>query len=246
MVNTVTNGEYIVKYRDVDCYDRMKASAITEIFEELVTENSVMLGIDLNTVRSYGVKWIVSKIRVVLDGSLCYGKKLFISTWPKKPGVVKCERMFKARDEVGREVAKVSSTWCVLSVDGDKILKSSAVKSPADAVYSDENADASAAPRPRPTVGELAFSHKFMYTDIDENRHVNNIVYVRLAENALSVEERKNLRLTGFEADFLAQAFEGESVSVYKETVDGVLYVSERVGEKEVFRGAFAFEKVGE
>ena len=244
-MNTVLTDEYIVKNRDVGFNSLFKPSAILELFEDLVSVNSKDIGIDIETVRSYGIKWIITKIIVKMEKTPRLGEKLVVSTWPKKPGAIKCLRYFTAKSCGGESLIDISSVWCVLGIDDDKILRASEVKMPADAVFSEEEAEVSGIPRPAPALdGKLLFDYEFSYGDIDINRHVNNIAYLRLAENAFSFKELEKKRIVGFETDFLAQSFEGDKALIYRRDDGNVVYVSILVSGKEVFRCSFLLEDI--
>lgn len=243
-MNTVLTEEYIVKNRDVGFDSCMKPSAILGLFEDLVSVNSRNLGIDLETVRSYGVKWVITKIILKTKKLPHWGEKLTVSTWPKKPGTIKCERYFTVKNNSGDKIVDISSVWCVLGLEDNKILHASEVRTPADAVFSEEEAETSGIPRPTSVIGEPCFEYKFGYGDIDVNRHVNNIAYMRLAENVFSFKELEKKHIVGFETDFLAQSFEGEKASVIRRSDGNVVYVSIFVVSKEVFRCSFLLEDV--
>lgn len=243
-MNTVKHGEYTIKSRDVDFRDDIKISALVDIFEDLVAENSRDLKIDIDSVKEYGLKWVITKITAVVKSQLKSGDVIKIKTWPKKPSAVKFMRAFTAENEKGERVVDISSVWCVLSAETDRVMPASKVVMPEGAVFSEENTDTSAAPRAFSFVdGELIFNYKFMYGDIDANRHVNNVAYIRLAENALTTNEYSGRKLASFETDFLSQSYEGDIASVYKKIDGDKVYVSIKVNDKEVFRMAAVFEK---
>lgn len=242
-MNTVKYGEYVVKSRDVDFKDDIKISALVDVFEDLVAENSKDLKIDIDSVAEYGLKWVITKISAVVKKQLKSHDSIKIATWPKKPSAVKFMRSFKADDENGVRAVDISSVWCVLSRETDKIMPASKVIMPDGAEFSDENTDTAAAPHALSfTDGTLVFDYKFVYGDIDGNRHVNNVAYIRLAENSLSTSEYAGKRLAAFEANFLSQSYEGDEAFVYKKTDGNTVFVSIRVKEKEVFRMAIDFE----
>ena len=88
-MNTVLTSEYIVKNRDVGFDSLFKPSALLELFEDLVSVNSKDIGIDIQTVRSNGIKRIITKIIVKINKTPRYGEKIIIYTWPKKPRAIK-------------------------------------------------------------------------------------------------------------------------------------------------------------
>ncbi|HBK02192.1 MAG TPA: hypothetical protein DDY77_04095 [Clostridiales bacterium] len=154
-------------------------------------------------------------------------------------------RYFTAKSCGGESLIDISSVWCVLGIDDDKILRASEVKMPADAVFCAEEAEVDGIPRPVSALdGKLMFDYKFSYGDIDINRHVNNIAYLRLAENAFSFKELEKKRIVGFETDFLAQSFEGDKALVYRRDDGNAVYVSILVSGKEVFRCSFLLEDI--
>lgn len=139
------------------------------------------------------------------------------------------------KNSEGETAIAARTEVCVIDLDSQRIRRISSVDFPEDVgIY----------PSPAgfgftrfPTVG-LREEYKFYVpsTSIDMCGHVNNVEYLRFILNATSVEKEKTRPVRETEINFVAQAREGEELTVFSaEDGEGEFYEI-KSGEKVVAR----------
>lgn len=238
---------------DVDLTGQLSVPGLAELFQELAADHSRELGADhdrlLENSRAY---WVVARIRMRLFGGAGFGDPVTATTWPLRPDRVRFDREMTVTTEDGRQIAAVSSEWCVLDADTHRIRRADSVCFPMDLPFREERAGAGERARlPRSTDGmEACFSHTVRYTDLDMNRHTNNAVYTKLAMDSFSAAELEERPVTQFEIAFLKESFEGDTLTLWRRQAENGVYmigINDQNGETvfSAFAGASAADGEG-
>lgn len=150
--------------------------------------------------------------------------------------------------EGGDMLVGVYSEWCVLNTAGTGLVR------PADLGFEPGEHYITPFLPPAPLDGgELPSPAAFVYerkiriSDIDMNRHTNNLRYLAMATDVLSAKEWEALEPRGMELRFLGQSYEGNVLRFFRQ--DGknsmLLYALSEEG-KEIFRAVLAYAPRGE
>ena len=213
---------------DVDLTGQLSVPGLAELFQELAADHSRELGADhdrlLDNSHAY---WVVARIRMRLCGGAGFGDTVTATTWPLRPERVRFDREMTVVTEAGRQIAAVSSEWCVLDADTHQIRRADSVCFPTDLPFREERAGAGERVRlARSADGmEDCFSHTVRYTDLDMNCHTNNVTYTRLAMDTFSAEELKRQPVTQFEIAFLKESYEGDTLTLWRKTAENGVYI---------------------
>ena len=90
---------------------------------------------------------------------------------------------------------------------------------------------------------DLVYQKTIMATDIDLNNHTNNMIYNRIALDAFTVQELKQMSIKEYEIYFVNESYEGEVVDVFKKKVKSYYYIEGKSGDKTIFRVVIKFKK---
>lgn len=216
---------------DVAFCGRALPSHIMSIFQDAVTDHTAILGVGANTIiKTIGAKWVITRVRIEIDGTLSVGDEYTVSTWPLKAGPLRFGRTFVLEKD-GQIIAKAFTEWCLLSAKTNEVMRSSALTLPIDEYLTDKaiTGKFSCAKTQNP---QLIYTHTVRQSDLDINRHVNNITYIKFALDCLTTDELEKINIDSFEMYYISQCFEGETLSLYRE---GNL-IEARCDERVVFR----------
>ncbi len=206
-------------------------SHIMSIFQEAVTEHTAILGVGANTIiKTIGAKWVITRVRFEIDGTLSVGDEYTVSTWPLAAGPLRFGRTFTLEKD-GKIIVRAFTEWCLLDVKTDEVMRSNVLTMPIDEYLTDKAIDGkfSGAKAETPT---LVYTHTVRASDLDINRHVNNVTYIKFALDCLTTDELEKTDIKSFEMYYTSQCFEGEELSLYRENN----LIEARCGERVVFR----------
>lgn len=243
VLNTLRDT-YVVNYSDCDVFYEMTIPKMLNLFEDLIGKHTTQMQIDMETVRrNYGVKWVVTKIIMKIDKRPRNTDVLQVFTWPHKPGFVKFGRSGAFKDTKGEDCVRFYSDWCILDVKTDKLLKTSTLPSVISDYRTDKAVDKEEL-KESDNAFEYVYSKKATFSDLDANRHVNNVAFVKFSLDVFSTSTFDEKQIDYVENEFLGQCYEGDVIDVYLRKINEDTYsILEKRGENAVFRMYVCFKQ---
>lgn len=234
----------------IPCYDtdeacRMRPAAFLNYAQELAGDNAAMLGFGYDDLISQNLVWIISRIRAEFTRMPLWRERIRLSTWHRG-----CAGPFYIRDSVledteGRRLAAMTSSWAVLDLTERKVVRDLPAAMDPASVCSEVALDPPCVRMrlPRDISMSPAGMHRVAYSDIDKNRHVNNVRYVDWAMDALDLELVKSVPLRELEIDFIMEARAGDTVVLSTGRLAGsqTWYVEGTLDGRPSFIARFAF-----
>ncbi len=180
--------------------------------------------------------WVVTKIKLKIFGDLHSQDKVSVSTWTHELSGVRAKRdcEIKLKNKV---VAKAVTEWCCLDAETRKIRRLSSIVYPelemektktSNLEFSNLKIDV--------TEKHFAYSRVVRSTDIDVNNHTNNMKYVNMAMDALTLEELKNNFVVEFEIYFMNESYFKDEIDVFKYVKGNTIYIEGKIQDKSVFK----------
>lgn len=241
----IYSDKHTIQIRETNPDFTLSLTSIMSIFLDCVGKHCDLLGVDLKSlIEEQNARWIVSKIKLVVDKIPMSGDTLTVSTWPLKAGFVKFERDFDAKFKDGKSSFRISSDWCVLDTVTKKLRKSETVKFP-PLNYETKRGVTEQFEKFSSEISEqdFIFTKEIRFTDIDQNNHTNNAVYSKITMDCFTLEEINSLSLKSYEINFLAQSFYGDKIDVFKKKVSDTTYVIlGKTQSTNVFKSIISFE----
>lgn len=239
MIDNIYSENFKIYSSNVDVNSNLRFDAILSYFQDLTTSHSTLMKIDHDSLMaSSNAFWVLSKIKFKIDGTFKTGAELLGSTWPIKPSAIRFLRDYKITAKCGEINGK--SEWCILDADTLAIRKFSTIVYP-ELQHKEERTLVGDFSRLNVEVdcSDLIYRYKTLFTDIDCNRHVNNVAYARMALNAFTVEEFENSNFNAFEIHFISQTYLANEIDVYKKQTDIGVYVEGKIEDKTIFKCLF-------
>lgn len=240
-----------IKTHDVSSYtvDYNKKYTLCALLRHAQSEafyHAQEMGIDGKKIwDEYKAIWIITRLRVDMEQMPDWSDVIEVETYPLAPGLVRMERECLLRHN-GQVFARVSSEWVILDKDRGMPRRPAKTGYPMDLEHREGRVAGEYTNfAPEYTEQDFVYAYMARVSDLDMNMHVNNIAYVRLAQDVFTLTELKDKRLTSFEIVFKAQSYEGDELRLYrKEIGDGVYYVSAVNSDgKRIFDTMFTYEK---
>lgn len=190
---------------------------IMRIFQSAVTQHTHLLGVDAPAVyKKLGAKWVITRIRFEIDKRLRVGDEYTVSTWPLEAKPLRFGRSFVISTKDGTAV-RAYSDWCLLDTKTDAVIRSSRLSMPIDEYLTDTVTESKfSMAKGEFTADDALFSRTMRVSDLDLNRHVNNISYIKLALDCFSANELDALDIKSFEMYYVSQCYEGDTLTLYR------------------------------
>lgn len=171
----------------------------------------------------YGICWILSKYHVKVLERATFNEQLEMETWlepSRSPVRLQPNLRISCK---GKVYATGQMELCLANVKDQKLERLSAIDFPDDVT---EHCDADV-PRVRKLRVDRegmqpAYTYTVRYSDLDNNRHMNNLHYIDLVENVFGSGFYAQHPISEMELEYVNQCYEGDQVEVlYKLEGDG-------------------------
>lgn len=171
-----------------DMLSTWRPSAILESMQDASGHHCDLLGIGRDDLRSRGLVWVVNRYELVMDSYPRFGDTVLVETFPLPTRHGFYPRYYAFHGEDGQEYGYGCGLWSVLDLE-----KRAMVSGPLLADSLPDNRDLQAKLKMPALAKGLdaepecdAFLPGF--TDLDDNRHVNNTKYMDWCVNALGID----------------------------------------------------------
>ncbi len=195
-------------------HPRLSLPGLFTLFMDAATVHGEDLGMGMQALAAKGIIWVASKTRILVHRAPAMLEEVTVATWPEVPGRLRCNRFYTMHS--GEDLlAEGKTEWIMLEPATGKMVKTEG-NYPATIEHCPD------------VVCDLPFSRiddhfeecteLRRYTvssgDIDVSQHMNNVQYVRALMGALTTTQIETLKVTGAEAIFRVQCYEGEELSL--------------------------------
>lgn len=205
--------EYYLRASDFDKYNRIKPSAVLELFQDAAGQHALELGVGFDAMIERSYLWAITRIKFkIISGPKSY-QKVIIKTWPLAPNRLSYRREYCIENELGEKLIVGSSEWVVMHSEKRCLIADPNVYPFTDGFHTELMFE-----------DKLSKIHDFEATDtprivnagfseLDVNNHVNNTKYANFVIDAIVPTE--NDILETFQIDYRKEVLEGTSLQIY-------------------------------
>lgn len=214
MGNYITQKDYRVHYYEVDFEKRALISSILNYFNDTAMYQSELVNRGMDYMIKNNVGWVIYKWHIKLNKYPQYSDVITVRTWPKSFKKIFAYRQFDILDKDKKTIASADSMWILFDTKNRKPKKLDKVC--LDAYHIDES-DKKALDMPKlvqPEREDAAKSFKVRFSDIDTNRHVNNVKYISWCIETLPLEIAAKYSLVDLSVEYERETSYGETIRV--------------------------------
>ncbi len=236
--------KFVVNDTDVDFNQIVPVSELFRMIEIATFNHSNLIGLDHKTMQEKNnAFWVVTKMKLILKHGIKTGEKVKVTTWTRELGKVRALRdcVIKTSNTIK---AKATAEWCCLDFETRKLRKLDSICYPNLVMEKNDNLNMLFTNmRENVDNKNFVYTKKVRSTDIDVNKHTNNLKYIYMAMDAFSVEELLNYNIKEFEIYFVNESYEGESIDILKKKNRNYFYIEGRICDKTIFRSVVKINK---
>ena len=207
--------KYELGYFDMNKYGEASLTRILTLLEETAAEHCYNIDYSLYSLEQQNIGWVLLSGAIDMIRYPKYKEKIAIRTWISKYTLVRGYRENVIFDDCGNIIGRAKGVWVFFDIKKKKpvpIIEAIKLKWGTNPEVS------------REVDGDLIkiindANHQLEYnvykSDVDNNKHVNNIRYFHWLLESLPDEIMDNYFLKRIDARFFAEAYLGEKIRVY-------------------------------
>lgn len=212
---------FVVRANETDSRGFLAAPALCNYLQEIAGIHACELGLGVDALREQGVTWMMSGLHLIFDRQPGWRERLIVTTWPSGyRGRLLATRDFLVHDDDGRRVLAGISEWLMVEHATLKITRLP------ESLRQRVPADTPRAPVPQsdkiaePVDPQWCTRFRVRRSDIDLNRHANNVHYVEWLLETLP-DSFATRTLTRLDISYRAGAVYGDVVLSEAAPLDG-------------------------
>lgn len=190
---------------------RATVQTLMDYFQEAAGNHTQLSGMD-GGVES-GWVWVMLRFKLRIYARPVWRSKVTIETWACEFKGVRAERAFRFLDQQGNLLAEGTSYWTIIDLVRRRPMRPPAELSriPTPDLPSPQFSQQISPGAPSSTIREVDFYVR--RSDLDVNRHVNNVCYLDWALEAVPTEYRESHTVSEIDVAFKAESVFGETIT---------------------------------
>lgn len=210
--------EFTIGAFDSNWHGNAKLTSISNYLQEVSANHIDEIGQGLSDLSQNNYAWVLSRMRIKIIRPAKWKETIRIETFPTGIKGLYGARDFRIFDANDQVIALASSYWLVVDLETHRPLRPYAVVNSMPignypAVFEDELGKLA----PLTNEAKLIEEIKIHYSDIDINRHVNNVKYFKWLIDAFPQETLTEQSISEIEINFIHELKLGESIQIFQE-----------------------------
>ena len=212
--------EYTVHSYEVDPEGHLSFPALCNYIQNTAFNHAHHLRLGYQDMKERDLTWVLSRLTVKVLEPARLNQRLIVETWVKKVTRFSTVRDLLVADADGKPLVQVSTYWVIIGLTTRRPHKLDAVPEGLTVVPGKEALVSDFRDFGTPSREGRGARRRVYHSDLDLNRHVNNVNTVRWILDSQSSMAAANYGVCDFRAAFLSEAFCGEEVAVYSEAAE--------------------------
>ncbi len=213
-----------------DYNDRLSTKSILNIFQDVASIHAEELGVGYLAMLEKNLYWVLSRIKIDILKMPEANQTVVVETWPHVKGRIDFDRDLKITSENGEVLIIGSSKWCVINTETRMLQRTENVNYNGEYCL-DVNYEGRFDKITLPSAElDPQFTHIVRFSDLDHNKHMNNINYANLVLSAV-----ENKKYTHFEINFNNECVLNDEINISTIKEDNKEFIIGKVQDKTCF-----------
>ncbi len=218
----VHQQHFTVRSYDVDFQKRLRPDVLCGFFQEVASEHALKLGVGYKQLEEQQMFWVLSRLMLHIKELPKWHEEIKIETWAKGTNRLFALRDFVVRNAKEEILCTSTSYWLILDAQSRRPVQP-------DSFFTRLKHEAHAIDEPIEKLESikenLAYTIAPKYTDLDYNRHVNNIRYISWMLNSFPLDFYAQYDLETLQINFQSELREGEVVEIFSNEMQSQDYL---------------------
>lgn len=206
-----------VRTFETDLHGHASVQTLCNYFQETAGKHALSYGVSIDALKADNLTWVLGRLRVHIDAYPAYDDEVTVETWPSGIQGLLATRDFLfhgAPDEQGDRplLGRGTSAWLIIDAHRRRPVSVAPFLERVTPPVRPRAIDDTFAKLPSPTHTDHECRFRVRYSDLDVNRHVNNVRYAEWAVESVPEDVLQAYRLSDLELHFRAETLYGDMV----------------------------------
>ncbi len=172
--------------------------------------------------------WVLSRLAIEMDGMPCAYDKFYVETWVESVMKFFTSRNFAIESSDGRVLGYGKSVWAMIDTQTRQPVDIFSINDGVIKQYVETEKPCPIQKSGRVRVSDnarLVRTIDTYYNDVDVNGHINSIKYIEHVLDLFGLEWFENHSLKRLDIAYVAETYQGDKLSFYREEIAPLDYV---------------------
>lgn len=236
MNRSAAEKEYEVNYYEIDYNEKLLITGLVNYFGDIATRHFENVGGSLTYSKEKGMAWVLYKWNIDINRYPKYGQKIKVRTNAYSFRKFYGYRTFEAFDEKDNIIARANSIWLLIDTNKRRILRIGEDMYKIFGLTKKDNKPLFIKKVKLPEKFSIEKSFNVRYSDIDTNRHVNNVKYIDWILETIPLDIILKYTIKHINITYEKEALYGEKIKIFtelkKQDEEGYISLHKIVDEK--------------
>jgi len=200
---------------DVGGNGQISITSLLRYFQEAAHKHANSLEVGFQDLQEQNLFWVLSAISLEIDDLPGFDELITVNTWPRGINKFYCLRDFLIYHNK-KIVAKATSLWLLIDIKSKRIIRPERIIEGVDFFSEKRVFQEDFVPIEPIIEKKLIEERRTRYSDLDINRHVNNVRYVEWIFDTV-YDLADNKRISNLIIQYLGEFVENEKALIYSE-----------------------------
>lgn len=198
-----------IRANEVDASGRATLPAICNLLQEVAGNHALELEFDITDLHKQNLTWVLHRMHIQMHSYPEWRKRITIETWPAAGDALRAYRDYRILDDQGKELGVALSYWMMINMDSRR-----PTRMPQEVLDLRLSGREHTLPIQNDRIStkvdwEDVTSFHVRKSDLDMNKHVNNVTYIQWICDACGDTE---YRIKEMDIQFLQESIEGDQL----------------------------------
>lgn len=200
---------------DSDFNGRVKLTSICNYLQEIAGMHADALNWGIDKLMQQDLSWVLTRLKLKVLKYPKWTEEITVETWPTGIEGLFGNRDFKITDSKGNTIILASSSWLIINLKNKRPIRPHAIIENAKYEHAEKVFDSSLQKLVTHVNSKSSLDIDVHFSDIDINKHVNNVKYIKWVIDSCPIEKLKSESVDELTINFLHEAKYQDQLSVY-------------------------------
>lgn len=220
-MNKLWQKEYDLRGSDFDKFNRIKPSAVLDLFQDAAGQHAEELGVGFDAMLARDYLWVLVRIKFTILAQPKSYQRVTVKTWPLAPGRVNYRRECCIEDADGKRLIMGSSEWVVIHREKRSFVSVPDLYPFSDGFHEEQMFAGKLGKLRTFEAVNGPYAVNAGFSELDANDHVNNTKYADYVLDAVC--PARSDALAEFQIDYRKEVLQGVRLGIYHAREDNTV-----------------------
>lgn len=215
----VTDRNYNIHYYEIDIHKRVLITSIMDYLGDMAMYQSESLGVGIEYLKEHKMAWVLYKWDITMLSYPLLNANIKLATYAHSFNKFYAYRKYEIFDDKENKIGQADSVWILINTDSRRPMRITKDMFEVYGIGDNKNAPIDIENILSINTINSEKSFHVRYSDIDTNKHVNNVKYAAWALETIPKDIMLNCELNNIKVTYIKETTYGEIIKVSTEVI---------------------------